>query len=125
MCSGSSTGKRVERMSKQQFEPPEWGPRDCAEAEIDAGARALWGARAIDRKGKLDLPYNRHAATGDRALLQGVQIRDVLSIVEDAYRDLGDEPRRVYHSDNRQVFARRAGGYVYVLVSIYRAEGRT
>jgi hypothetical protein len=98
---------------------PAWGPQGVAEAAIEAGARALWGARAIDRRGELDLPADRHEATGDRSLLRGLRVVDVLRSVERGYRDLGEEPRLVVHEGDRQIVARRAGGYVYVLVAVY------
>jgi len=102
---------------------PMYAPQGAADAAIEAGAVALWGGRAIDRDGSLDLPHDRMHATGDLALLRGFQVRDLLRKAEATYYDLPEDEAKVvyqYPLDRAHLVARKAGGYVYLLLAVYR-----
>ena len=100
-----------------------YAPAGAVEAAIEAGAAALWGARAIDYRGKLDLPFDRCDASGDLALLKAFNVRDQITKVEAAYRDLPEGEVKVVHQyplERAHLVARKAGGYVYLLLAVYR-----
>lgn len=102
---------------------PMYAPATAAEAAIEAGAVALWGARAIDHSGTLDLPHDRMDAVGDRKHLKQFKVRTLLDDVERSYRKLSEGETVVVQSylmDRAQLVARKSGGYVYMLLAVYR-----
>jgi len=99
-----------------------YAPPGAVEAAIEAGAAALWGGRAIDRHGSLDLPRDRCDASGNLALLKPFNVRELLRKAE-ACANLTEGETKVVHQyplERAHLVARKSGGYVYLLLAVYR-----